>query len=53
MKEILDSIFTVSFEVEQDNMFSSNDEGKSIINAFDDASALTLCRFVYILWKIK
>ena len=53
MKAFMDSIFRVAFEFELDNICSSNDEGKKFINAFDDANALTLWRFVDILWKIK
>ena len=53
MKAFMDSIFRVAFEFELDNICSSNDEGKKFINAFDDANALTLLRFVDILWKIN
>ncbi|KAK4738726.1 hypothetical protein R3W88_002423 [Solanum pinnatisectum] len=53
MKASLDSIFSVAFGVELDSMCGSNDESKKFINAFDDASALTLWRFVDTLWKIK
>ncbi|XP_006339781.1 cytochrome P450 704C1-like [Solanum tuberosum] len=53
MKATLDSIFRIAFGVELDSMCGSNDEGKKFINAFDDASELTLWRFVDILWKIK
>jgi len=53
MKASLDSIFRVAFGVELDSMCGSNEEGKKFSDAFDDASALTVRRYVDILWKIK
>lgn len=53
MKATLDSIFRVAFGVDLDTMCGSNEEGAKFSNAFDDASALTLWRYVDILWKIK
>ncbi|KAH0731219.1 hypothetical protein KY290_002248 [Solanum tuberosum] len=53
MKATLDSIFRVAFGVELDSMCGSNEQGKNFIAAFDDASAMTLWRYVDILWKIK
>ncbi|KAH0766259.1 hypothetical protein KY285_002130 [Solanum tuberosum] len=53
MKATLDSIFRVAFGVELDSMCGSNEEGKKFSDAFDDASALTVRRYVDILWKIK
>ena len=53
MKATLDSIFRVAFGVELDSMCGSNEEGKKFSNAFDDASAMVLSRYVDIFWKIK
>ncbi|CAK7347948.1 unnamed protein product [Dovyalis caffra] len=53
MKSTLDSIFKVAFGVELDSMCGSNEEGVEFSNAFDDASALTLWRYVDVFWKIK
>ncbi|MCD7467627.1 hypothetical protein HAX54_005170 [Datura stramonium] len=53
MKATLDSIFRVAFGVELDSMCGSNEEGKKFSNAFDDASEITLWRYVDIFWKIK
>lgn len=53
MKSTLDSIFKVAFGVELDSMCGSNEEGVTFSNAFDDASAMTLWRYVDMFWKIK
>ncbi|GER26403.1 cytochrome P450 monooxygenase [Striga asiatica] len=53
MQATLDSIFRVAFGVELDTMCGSNEEGKNFSTAFDNASALTLWRYVDIMWKIK
>ncbi|KAF5732972.1 hypothetical protein HS088_TW17G00506 [Tripterygium wilfordii] len=53
MKSTLDSIFKVAFGVELDSMLGSNEEGTSFSNAFDNASAMTLWRYVDIFWQIK
>ncbi|KAH7519546.1 hypothetical protein FEM48_Zijuj08G0048500 [Ziziphus jujuba var. spinosa] len=53
MKATLDSIFKVAFGVELDSMCGSNEEGKNFRNAFDNASAITVRRYVDVLWKIK
>jgi cytochrome P450 len=53
MKSTLDSIFKVAFGVELDSMCGSSEEGTKFSNAFDDASALTLRRYVDVTWKIK
>ncbi|XP_011034662.1 PREDICTED: cytochrome P450 704C1-like [Populus euphratica] len=53
MKSTLDSIFKVAFGVELDSMCGSNEEGLKFTSAFDDASALTLWRYVDVFWKIK
>ncbi|CAN1236634.1 Cytochrome P450 704C1 [Linum grandiflorum] len=53
MKSTLDSIFKVAFGVELDSMCGSNEEGTKFSNAFDDASAMTLWRYVDPFWKWK
>ncbi|CAN0824569.1 Cytochrome P450 704C1 [Linum grandiflorum] len=53
MKSTLDSIFKVAFGVELDSMCGSNEEGTKFSNAFDDASAMTLWRYVDPFWKVK
>lgn len=53
MKATLDSIFRVAFGVDLDTMCGSNEEGAKFSNAFDEASALTLWRYVDMSWKIK
>ncbi|KAH9608696.1 hypothetical protein KSS87_006268 [Heliosperma pusillum] len=53
MKSTLDSIFKVAFGVELDSMCGSNEEGIRFSQAFDDASAASLYRYVDILWPIK
>ncbi|GAA0170485.1 oxygenase [Lithospermum erythrorhizon] len=53
MKSTLDSIFKVAFGVELDTMCGSSEEGTAFGNAFDDASALTLWRYVDVSWQIK
>lgn len=53
MKATLDSIFRVAFGVELDSMCGSNEEGKKFSDAFDNASEMTLRRYVDVLWKIK
>ena len=52
-KATLDSIFKVAFGIDLDSMCGSNEEGVRFSNAFDDASALTLKRYIDITWKIK
>lgn len=53
MKSTLDSIFKVAFGVELDSMCGSSEEGSRFSAAFDDASAMTLWRYVDVLWKMK
>ncbi|KAL3743682.1 hypothetical protein ACJRO7_018881 [Eucalyptus globulus] len=53
MKSTLDSIFKVAFGVELDSMCGTNEEGAEFSRAFDDASAMTLWRYVDVSWKIK
>ncbi|PIA26127.1 hypothetical protein AQUCO_09900008v1 [Aquilegia coerulea] len=52
MKSTMDSIFKVGFGVELDSIYGSN-EGTIFANAFNDSSALTLWRYVDLLWMVK
>ncbi|KAJ9188422.1 hypothetical protein P3X46_003781 [Hevea brasiliensis] len=53
MKSSLDSIFKILIGVELDSLCGSYEEGIKFSNAFDDASAMTVRRYVDVLWKIK
>lgn len=53
MKATLDSIFKVAFGAELNSMCGSNEEGKNFSNAFDNASEITVWRYVDVFWKIK
>lgn len=53
MKATLDSMFRVSFGAELDSMCGSSEEGNNFGNAFDNASALTMFRYVDVFWRIK
>ncbi|KAJ0803330.1 putative abieta-7,13-dien-18-ol hydroxylase [Helianthus annuus] len=53
MKTTLDSILKIAFGTDLDSMCGSSEEVVRFSNAFDDASALTLRRYVDITWKIK
>ncbi|XP_074273170.1 cytochrome P450 704C1-like [Silene latifolia] len=53
MRSTLDSIFKVAFGVDLDTTFGSNEEGKRFTQAFDDASAISLYRYVDVFWPIK
>lgn len=52
MKSTLDSIFKVGFGIELDSIYGSH-EGTRFANAFNDSSALTLWRYVDIMWMVK
>lgn len=52
-KATLDSIFQVAFGAELDSMCGSSEEGKMFSTAFDNASAMTLWRYVDVFWRIK
>ncbi|KAF8032413.1 hypothetical protein BT93_D1357 [Corymbia citriodora subsp. variegata] len=53
MKSTLDSIFKVAFGVELDSMCGTSEEGAEFSRAFDNASAMTLWRYVDVSWQIK
>lgn len=53
MKSALDSVFKVVLGVELDTMCGTYDEGTLFSNAFDEASAATMYRYVDPFWKIK
>lgn len=53
MKSTLDSVFKIVLGVDLDTISGTYEEGTKFSNAFDDASAITLYRYVDIFWKIK
>ncbi|CAN4125729.1 unnamed protein product [Withania somnifera] len=53
MNATLDSIVRVGCGIELDSISGSSEEGKKFSEAFDNASVLTLWRYVDIFWKIK
>ncbi|KAI3504348.1 hypothetical protein L1887_32946 [Cichorium endivia] len=53
MKASLDAVFKVAFGMDADIMFGSAEEGLRFSNIFDEASAMTLKRYVDITWKIQ
>ncbi|CAK8573614.1 unnamed protein product [Lathyrus sativus] len=53
MKSTLDSVFKVILGVELDTMCGTYREGTQFSNAFDEASAATMFRYVNILWKVQ
>ncbi|XP_015965898.1 cytochrome P450 704C1-like [Arachis duranensis] len=53
MKATLDQVFKIIIGVDLDTMCGTYEEGTKFSNAFDEASGLTLYRYVDILWKIK
>ncbi|KAF5725941.1 cytochrome P450 704C1-like protein [Tripterygium wilfordii] len=53
MKSTLDSVFKVALGVELDSMYGLYKEGTQFSKAFDEASAITLYRYVDVFWKIK
>ncbi|KAF3439954.1 hypothetical protein FNV43_RR18232 [Rhamnella rubrinervis] len=52
MKATLDSMFRVSFGADLDSVCGSS-EGNNFGNAFDNASAMTMFRYVDAFWRIK
>ncbi|XP_076921560.1 cytochrome P450 704C1-like [Bidens hawaiensis] len=53
MKATLESILKIAFGTDLESMCDSSEDVVRFSNAFDDASALTLKRYVDITWKIK
>ena len=53
MKSALDSVFKVVLGVELDSMCGTNEEGTRFSRCFDEASAITLYRYVDLPWKLK
>ncbi|XAR71776.1 Abieta-7,13-dien-18-ol hydroxylase [Bertholletia excelsa] len=53
MKSTLDSVFKVMLGVDLDSIGGTNEAGILFTKAFDEASALTLYRYVDIFWRIK
>ncbi|XP_028797459.1 cytochrome P450 704C1-like [Neltuma alba] len=52
-KSTLDSVFKVVLGVELDTLRGTYEDGAKFSNAFNDASEITLLRYVDIFWKIK
>lgn len=52
-KSTLDSVFKVILGVELDTLRGTYEEGTKFSNAFNDASEITVLRYVDIFWKIK
>ncbi|PHU22270.1 hypothetical protein BC332_07377 [Capsicum chinense] len=54
LKSSLDSVFQVAFGIELDSVCGSCEEGASrFIKALDDASEMSLLRYIDLFWKIK
>ncbi|ESW24368.1 hypothetical protein PHAVU_004G124700 [Phaseolus vulgaris] len=53
MKSTLDSVFKIILGVNLDTIYGTYEEGTEFSNAFDEASAITLYRYVDVFWKIK
>jgi len=53
MKSTLDSVFKVILGVELDTMCGTYREGTEFSNAFDEASAAIMFRYVNFLWKVQ
>ncbi|KAF7820847.1 cytochrome P450 704C1-like [Senna tora] len=52
-KSTLDSVFKIILGVDLDTMGGTYEDGTKFSSAFDDASGITLLRYVDIFWKIK
>lgn len=53
MRASLDAVFKVAFGMDPESMFGSSEESVRFNDFFDDASAMTLKRYVDVTWKIK
>ncbi|XAR71775.1 Abieta-7,13-dien-18-ol hydroxylase [Bertholletia excelsa] len=53
MKSTLESVFKVMLGVDIDSVHGKNEAGILFTKAFDDASVLTLYRYLDIFWRIK
>lgn len=53
MKSTLDSVFKVILGVELDTMCGTYREGTQFSNAFDEASAALMFRYVNSFWKVQ
>ncbi|MCE5167555.1 hypothetical protein HAX54_010211, partial [Datura stramonium] len=54
VKSSLDSVFQVAFGIELDSVCGSCEEGASrFIEALEDASEMSLLRYIDVFWKIK
>lgn len=53
MKSTLDSVFKVVLGFELDTICGTYEKGTRFSNAFDEANAITMYRYVDIFWKFK
>lgn len=53
MKSTLETVFKIILGVELDSMCGSDEEATRFSDVFDEASAITLFRYVDAFWKIK
>ncbi|XP_059629411.1 cytochrome P450 704C1-like [Cornus florida] len=53
MKSTLDAVFKVILGAELDSMCGTNEEGALFSKAFDEASAITVYRYVDVFWRIN
>jgi len=53
MKSTLDSVFKIVLGVDLNTIYGTYEEGTQFSNAFDEASAITLYRYVDVFWKLK
>ncbi|PON59995.1 Cytochrome P450, E-class, group IV [Trema orientale] len=53
MKSTLETVFKIILGLEMDSMCGTDEEATRFSNAFDEASAITLYRYVDAFWKIK
>lgn len=52
-KSTMDSVFKIVLGVELDTMCGTYEEGTRFSRAFDEASAITILRYIDIFWKFK
>ncbi|XP_015965934.1 cytochrome P450 704C1 [Arachis duranensis] len=52
-KSTMDSVFNIVLGVELDTMGGTYEEGTKFSSSFDDASAITILRYIDVFWKAK
>ena len=53
MKSTLETVFKIILVLELNTMYETDEEATRFSNAFDEASSITLYRYVDAFWKIK